>query len=297
MAYLTRSYRPFFRGEVAGAPGARRDRPGWFSGTRRCHSETGGSAGLATPAVGRTRCAAWLCRALGRRRPAGRGKTVRASHRPGGRISGAYAPGVGAPTLSRSHAHAPPGARHLRGGALRPYGAGSIRALRGFPTQRGEQGLPGPGHAVSLPRSIFCIEAPIGPVPHPRLGTIHAACSTGKPALSRVRILERRTDASLLEVTIETGKPHQIRIHLAAAGHPLVGDPLYRKGGQVKEGDVALPGDIGYHLHAERLCLRHPATGWPSAFWCCPPPELRGEGMGEGEGETWRRGDGGEEDH
>ena len=138
----------------------------------------------------------------------------------------------------------------------------------------------------------FCIEVPIGPVPHPRLGTIHAACSTGKPALSRVWILERRTDASLLEVAIETGKPHQIRIHLAAAGHPLVGDPLYQKGGQVKERDVALPGDIGYHLHAERLCLRHPASGWPSAFWCCPPPELREGDGGGGDGETGRGGDG-----
>jgi hypothetical protein len=40
-------------------------------------------------------------------------------------------------------------------------------------------------------------------------------------------------------------------------------------------GGDALPGDCGYLLHAERLCLRHPATGSPIEVWCCPPPELR----------------------
>ena len=123
-------------------------------------------------------------------------------------------------------------------------------------------------------RADFVIEAPIGPVPHPRLGTIHAASSTGKRALSRVSILERRTNSSLLQVTIETGKPHQIRIHLATAGHPLVGDPLYAVGGGLKADGPALPGDIGYWLHAERLTLPHPVTGAPCTIYCDPPPQL-----------------------
>lgn len=121
----------------------------------------------------------------------------------------------------------------------------------------------------------FSIKTPIGPVPHPQLGTIHAACATGKPAFSRVRILERRGDASLLEVQIETGRPHQIRIHLAAAGHPLVGDPLFTAGGMFRESGNALPGDPGYQLHAERLCLIHPAKQTLVDIWCCPPPDLR----------------------
>ena len=130
--------------------------------------------------------------------------------------------------------------------------------------------------ASGIPSSErFLIETPIGPVPHPRLGTIHAACPTGKHALSRVSILERRTGTSLLQVTIETGKPHQIRIHLATAGHPLVGDPLYAAGGGLKASGVALPGDTGYWLHAERLSLCHPATGEPCIICCDPPPELR----------------------
>ena len=127
-------------------------------------------------------------------------------------------------------------------------------------------------------RECFSIERLIGPVLHPLLGTVHAASSEGKHALSHVRVLERREGASLLEVRIETGRPHQIRIHLAAAGHPLVGDPLYATGGVFKEPQTGLPGDCGYLLHAERLCLAHPVTGSLLDIWCCPPPELRRKG-------------------
>jgi 23S rRNA pseudouridine1911/1915/1917 synthase len=124
-------------------------------------------------------------------------------------------------------------------------------------------------------RDGFSIDVPIGPVPHPKLGTINAACREGKRALSRVIVLERRAESSLLEVRIETGRPHQIRIHLAAAGHPLVGDPLYASGGGIQEPGTALPGDPGYLLHAERVCFPHPATGALLEIRCCPPPDLR----------------------
>ena len=119
----------------------------------------------------------------------------------------------------------------------------------------------------------FIIEAPIGPVPHPKLGTVNAVSPDGKFALSRVSVLERRAGASLLEVRIETGRPHQIRIHLSFAGYPLVGDRLYASGGTIND-MRALPGDTGYLLHAERLCFVHPATGLPFEIHCPPPPEL-----------------------
>jgi 23S rRNA pseudouridine1911/1915/1917 synthase len=126
-------------------------------------------------------------------------------------------------------------------------------------------------------RNAFTVDVPIGPVPHPRVGTIHAACPAGKRALSRVRILERRSSCSLVEVQIETGRPHQIRIHLAAAGHPLIGDPLYAAGGCFKADGSALPGDIGYWLHAERLEFRHPVRREQIEISCFPPPQLRSE--------------------
>jgi 23S rRNA pseudouridine1911/1915/1917 synthase len=127
-------------------------------------------------------------------------------------------------------------------------------------------------------RDSFSIDTPIGPVPHPKLGTVNAACPEGRFALSRVTVLERRTDSSLLEVRIETGRPHQIRIHLAAAGHPLRGDPLYASGGGIKDSGAALPGDPGYLLHAERVLLRNPADGKILEIWCRPPPGLRMRG-------------------
>lgn len=114
----------------------------------------------------------------------------------------------------------------------------------------------------------YRITTPIGPVPHPRLGTVFAASGAGKAALSVARVLERRPGEpqgqpgqTLFEVDIHTGRPHQIRIHLASVGHPLVGDPLYAPGGGPRADLPGLPGDGGYLLHAGRLDLLHPLTG------------------------------------
>lgn len=119
------------------------------------------------------------------------------------------------------------------------------------------------------------ITAPIGPVSHPLLGSLHAATPDGKPALSRVTVLERRATDFLCDVWIETGRPHQIRIHLAAAGHPLAGDPLYIAGGLPAPNSQALPGDPGYQLHAGELSFRHPGTGRRLVIECVPPGLLR----------------------
>jgi len=119
------------------------------------------------------------------------------------------------------------------------------------------------------------ITAPIGPIPHSLLGSIHAASPIGKPSLSQVIVLEHRTNSFLCDVRIATGRPHQIRIHLAAAGHPLVGDPLYVAGGMPAPDTHALPGDPGYHLHAAELSFRHPRTGSNVVIECEPPVLLR----------------------
>jgi 23S rRNA pseudouridine1911/1915/1917 synthase len=121
----------------------------------------------------------------------------------------------------------------------------------------------------------FVVDARIGRVPHPILGSVHAAERQGKPSLSCVTVLERRDRTTLVEVEIVTGRPHQVRIHLAFAGHPLSGDPLYASGGLPREDRAALPGDLGYLLHARLLRFRHPGTGAPVEIRAHPPALLR----------------------
>lgn len=119
------------------------------------------------------------------------------------------------------------------------------------------------------------ITNPIGPVHHALLGTVHAATVSGKQAESHVSVLQRRTDKFLADVQISTGRPHQIRIHLAAAGHPLVGDPLFTAGGVPAAETHALPGDPGYHLHAAELRFIHPRSKQELIIECEPPELLR----------------------
>jgi 23S rRNA pseudouridine1911/1915/1917 synthase len=126
---------------------------------------------------------------------------------------------------------------------------------------------------------VFTVTTAIGKVFHPNLGYIYGAAPNGKPALSHCRVLNRKDDCTLVEVSISTGRPHQIRIHLAAAGFPLVGDPLYGVGGipltrAATPGEkIPVPGDCGYHLHAHQLIFTHPRTG-QQMDWVSPPPTV-----------------------
>ncbi len=109
------------------------------------------------------------------------------------------------------------------------------------------------------PAEPFSIDQPIGLVDHPLVGRLHAAVAGGRQARSHVTCVEQHSSDALVDVLIETGRPHQIRIHLAWAGYPLVGDPLYLAGGGARAEMV--PGDSGYLLHARALAFPHPRTG------------------------------------
>ncbi len=119
------------------------------------------------------------------------------------------------------------------------------------------------------------ILTPIGLVPHPLIGSVWAASPSGKPSKSLAKVISRTIRTTTFEVRLNSGRPHQIRIHLASIGHPLVGDPLYGLTGQPLENLPGLPGDGGYFLHAQFLKFRHPITGeqieleaaLPSEFW------------------------------
>ena len=129
--------------------------------------------------------------------------------------------------------------------------------------------LPAVGSALAQAEAALlrgeglAITTAISRQPHPRLGELWCAAAPGDPlalaAQSWVRLLERRAEGWLVEVAIASGRPHQIRIHMAAAGAPLLGDPLYAVGGMGRPG--ALPGDGGYQLQAFRLELVLPGGG------------------------------------
>ena len=88
----------------------------------------------------------------------------------------------------------------------------------------------------------------------------------GKPAVTRYKVLKAwRGVASLLECRLATGRTHQIRVHLTAKGHPLVGDPVYGSGRQARRLDDPAGAALAHFprqaLHAYRLGFAHPATG------------------------------------
>jgi len=107
------------------------------------------------------------------------------------------------------------------------------------------------------------VDAPIGR--HPAQRTKMAVVGAGRAARTHYRVLERFARATLLECALETGRTHQIRVHMAEIGHPLVGDPVYGP----RRMTLDFPRQA---LHAWRLALTHPATGGEMA-WEAPLPE------------------------
>jgi 23S rRNA pseudouridine1911/1915/1917 synthase len=108
------------------------------------------------------------------------------------------------------------------------------------------------------------IDGALGRDPHNRLR--HALRADGKPAVTHYEVREKFADAAELQFTLETGRTHQIRVHVAALGHPIVNDPVY---GRV-DARLDLPGQA---LHAWRLAFPHPVTNDPLTFEAPPPAD------------------------
>ena len=108
------------------------------------------------------------------------------------------------------------------------------------------------------------VDAPVGR--HPRNSSLRAVRPGGDPAVTRFRVRERFTDASLLELELDTGRTHQIRVHLAHLGHPVLGDRAYGGGAPALIRRQA--------LHAWRLSCVHPATGEALLFEAPLPEDM-----------------------
>lgn len=108
------------------------------------------------------------------------------------------------------------------------------------------------------------IDAPIGR--HPRDRIKMAVVEGARSAQTRYRVIEEFRDAALVELTLCTGRTHQIRVHLAHIGHPVVGDPVY--GGR-RSDPMNLDGQL---LHAYHLSFDHPVSGKRMEFETKVPP-------------------------
>jgi 23S rRNA pseudouridine1911/1915/1917 synthase len=122
------------------------------------------------------------------------------------------------------------------------------------------------------------VDAPIGrhPVDRKRMAVV----SGGKPAVTHYRVVERFRAHTLVRLRLETGRTHQIRVHMAHIHCPVTGDPVY--GGRLRQprgaGDslrTVLQGFRRQALHAQRLALQHPGSGEPVSWEAPVPPDMQ----------------------
>jgi 23S rRNA pseudouridine1911/1915/1917 synthase len=125
------------------------------------------------------------------------------------------------------------------------------------------------GHKPWSGATTITVQAPIGRDPHNRLrmAVVDLLKSPGKTAQTDLIFLANAVDACLVRCVLHTGRTHQIRVHMASIGHPLVADTVY--------GGSASDAMTRQALHAFRLAFAHPMTGEPLAFEAPVPPDFQ----------------------
>jgi 23S rRNA pseudouridine1911/1915/1917 synthase len=131
-----------------------------------------------------------------------------------------------------------------------------------------------------IPVETGQVDLPVGrhPVERKKMSTISRH---GRPALTLWRVVERFAHATLLEIDLKTGRTHQIRVHCAAMGHPVLGDKVYGRqknvalGSRGSSGSRALLASVQRQLlHAARIAFTHPVTGRPLALEAPLPGDM-----------------------
>ena len=113
------------------------------------------------------------------------------------------------------------------------------------------------------------VEASIGR--HPVQRTRMAVAARGRPAVTHYAVLQHFTHATLLRCRLETGRTHQIRVHMQSLDHPLVGDPVY---GKKRSADPLLAAFPRQALHAEQLAFKHPSSRQTVSWQVAPPADM-----------------------
>ena len=152
------------------------------------------------------------------------------------------------------------------------------RAHAGLAEQFARHSIDRRYHAIVAGRprpAAGTVDAPLGRSPSNRKKMAVVAAGQGKRAVTHYATLEPLDGAALVECRLETGRTHQVRVHMASIGHPLLGDPAYgRSAGAVRN----LLVDLAFRrqaLHAAHLGFTHPVTSRALAFQSNIPPDMQ----------------------
>lgn len=133
-------------------------------------------------------------------------------------------------------------------------------------------------HAIAAGRVLpptGMIDAPLARSPHDRKKIAVSDSDRAKRAVTHYRTLEALRDATLIECRLETGRTHQVRVHMTHIGHPLLGDPVYARSQRGHGATLKMLGFVRQALHAAELGFTHPVSGEPLLFRSALPADMQ----------------------